>query len=295
VEGEDPEFVLYIQNLAAEVERKVAAPARGSLLILLAILLTACADPYAARTGSAQQPRYRARIERTVEVHPLYRQGLARVEGGWIYSFNDGLFRTDDRDVQIAALQPAIPQEWKARGYNHIGDIDVVGDVLYAPLEQPDYEKGRQAVLLYSASALAYLRGFEVDQHENSFLTVDPENGIAYSLDRFGGDALLRYDVARGWKPLEPLRMSKFVAKVQGADLAEGAIWLVSDDETKGLHRVDLSTGHVADLGSIGYLDGEAEGIDASREGLRLLRVLSIDAARVPVRAMNVDVTFERH
>jgi hypothetical protein len=251
---------------------------------LLAALATACAPPAVQAPVSAQ-------ITRTVEVSPLYRQGVARVEGGWIYSFNDGLFRTDDADVETAALRPAIPEEWKARGYNHIGDIDVVGDVLYAPLEQPDYEQGRQAVLLYSASALEFRSGFEVDQHENSFLTVDPATRIAYTLDRFGGDELLRYAVDEGWTRLEPLALSKFVDKVQGADVAEGAIWLASDDAIKGLYRIDLASGRVEDLGSIGYLDGETEGIDATRAGSRLLRVLSIDARQVPVRAMDVSIS----
>jgi len=231
-----------------------------------------------------------ANVARTVEVSPLYRQGLARVEGGWIYSFNDGLFRTDERDVETLALRPAIPEEWKARGYNHIGDIDVVEGVVYAPLEQPDYARGRQAVLLFDAETLAYQRGFEVAQHENSFLCVDPATRIAYSLDRFGGDALLRYAIDRDWQALAPLRMSRFVDKVQGADVAEGALWLASDDAAKGLYRVDLATGRVSELGSIGYRDGETEGIDATREGERLLRVLSIDAAQVPVRALDVNV-----
>jgi len=264
----------------------VRAPVHCSSAALLAALASGCTSPVAPAPG--------APIVRTVEVHPLYRQGLARVEGGWIYSFNDGLFRTDENDAQIGALQPAIPDAWKAKGYDHIGDIDVVGDVLYAPLEQPDYERGRQAVLLYSTSTLEFRGGFEVEQHENSFATVDPATGIAYALDRFGGDALLRYDTVRDWSRLEPLRMSKFVAKVQGADVAEGAIWLVSDDETKGLYRVDLATGQVDDLGSIGFLDGEAEGIDATRRGSVLLRVLSIDAEQVPVRAMEVNVSRDR-
>ena len=36
----------------------------------------------------------------------------------------------------------AIPSEWRARGYVHIGDIDVVGNVVYVPFEQPDYSQG---------------------------------------------------------------------------------------------------------------------------------------------------------
>jgi len=253
---------------------------RRALVAVLASLASGCT------TTPPSAP-----VTREVTVHPLYRQGLARIESGWIFSFNDGLYRTDDADVQTLARSPAIPDEWKARGYNHIGDIDVVGDVLYAPLEQPDYEQGRQAVLLYSAATLEFQSGFEVAQHENSFLSVDPSTGIAYSLDRFGGDTLLRYDTTENWKPLEPLRMSKFVDKVQGGDVALGAIWLAADDAIKGLYRVDLSTGRVDDLGSLGHKGGETEGIDATREPSRLLRVLWIDPREVPVLAIDVDVS----
>src|SRR5262249_30861670 len=121
-------------------------------------------------------------------------------------------------------------------------------------------------------------------------LCVDASTHIAYSLDRFGGDALLRYAVDRDWQVLPPLRMSRFVDKVQGADVAEGAIWLASDERAKGLYRVDLATGDVSEPGWIGYRAGEPEGMDATRGGGRLLRVLSIDAAQVPVRALDVDV-----
>jgi hypothetical protein len=59
----------------------------------------------------------------------------------------------------------------------------------------------------------------------------------------WSGRELLRYDINAGWKPLPPLRMSQFVDRVQGADLAQGAVWLSTDDARKGLYRVDLASG----------------------------------------------------
>ena len=52
--------------------------------------------------------------------------------------------------------------------------------------------------------------------------------------------------------PLPPLAMSRFVDKVQGADVADGAVWLSTSDDTNELFRVDLETGQVDDLGSAG-------------------------------------------
>ncbi len=218
----------------------------------------------------------------------LFRQGVARVDGGWIFSFNDGLFRTDEAFRITRRLQPAIPDAWKTRGFDHIGDIDVVDGVLYAPLEQPNYAEGRQAMLTYDAATLTYKDGRTVHQHENSFVTVDPDTRIAYTMNDFGGHALLRYDSA--WKRLSPLRMSRRVERVQGADVFGGAVWLSTDDATDEVYRVDIRTGKTVALGSIGHVDGEGEGIDATRLPRGDLHVLSIDAKAVPVRLIDLRV-----
>jgi hypothetical protein len=105
----------------------------------------------------------------------------------------------------------------------------------------------------------------------------------AYSMDRFGGDTLLRYDVGDAWAPLPPLAMSRFVDKVQGADVARGAVWLSTSDPTNELFRVDIETGAVLDLGSAGHVGGEGEGIDATRLRSGALHTLTIDVARAPV------------
>jgi hypothetical protein len=244
----------------------------------------------ASTTTTAAPPNYAARVVREREVDPVYRQGLARVDGGWIFSFNDGLFRTDDALKQTVKLIPAIPASWKARGFNHIGDIDVADGVVYAPLEQPKYELDHQAILMFDAGTLAYKGGVNVVQHEASFVTVDPSTGIAYSMDRFGGNALVRYDVRDGWRRLPPLRMSTRVERVQGADVYGGAVWLSTDDGTDAVYRVDVKSGTVDALGSIGHVDGEGEGIDATPSGGTDLWVLSIDAKAAPVRVIELRV-----
>jgi hypothetical protein len=278
---------------------------RAGVAALVALLAVSCAsgddDPVSASssapprvTTTTAPPSFTARVVREVEVDPIYRQGLARTEHGWVFSFNDGLFRTDEALHQTAKLTPAIPAVWKARGFDHIGDIDIVGNVLYAPLEQPHYERGRQAMLTYDATTLQYLDGRYVRQHEASFVTVDPATGIAYSMDRFGGASLLRYDTRAGWRRLGPLVMSTRVEKVQGADVTRGAAWLSTDDATDAVYRVDLETGAAQRLGSIGHVDGEGEGIDATRVGGADLRVLSLDVKVVPVRLIELRVEETR-
>jgi hypothetical protein len=204
------------------------------------------------------------------------------VPGGWIFSGTRWLAHTDDALHQTSINSHAIPPGWLARGYDHIGDIDVVGNVLYAPYEEPNYALGHQATALYDATTLRFVSAVVLKQHQNSFVTVDPRTMIAYSMDEFGGAALLRYDIRHAWKPLAPLKMSRFVDRVQGADIALGAAWLSTDDATKALYRVDLVTGHVDRLGSQGYLKGEGEGIDATLLASGLLHALIVPTTLVP-------------
>jgi hypothetical protein len=234
---------------------------------------------------------YTAGVASERQVAPEYRQGVARVDDGWIFSLNDGLFRTDNLLVRTQEVRPAIPPEWKAKGFDHLGDIDVAGDVVYAPLEQPEYAKKQQVMLMYDAATLTYQSAVEVSQQHNSFVTVDAETGIAYSMDEFGGQQLLRYDVTSGWTPLPPLAMSRFVDRVQGGDVYGGAVWLSTDDASEGVYRVDLAGGAVDALGSIGHADGEGEGIDATPSTDADLAVLSIDADIVTVRLIQMKVT----
>jgi hypothetical protein len=279
--------------------RRLLAP----VVVALAIIGAACTDggdsdatatssSRASSTTTGAPPDLMAEVVQETIVAPGYRQGVARLEDGWIFSLNNALFRTDDAIIETAKVDPAIPPDLASRGFDHIGDIDVVDDVIYAPLEQPDYDRGTQVMARYDAETLAFRDSVDVQQQHNSFVTVDAKTGIAYSMDEFGGQALLRYDTRREWKRLAPLAMSANVDRVQGGDVFDGAVWLSTDDETDGVYRVDLRTGEVVSLGSIGRTDGEGEGIDATPLPRGDLHVLTADVAIVPVRLIDLRVAL---
>ncbi len=242
---------------------------------------------FGATAGAAPQ----ARLTSETQLDPVYNQGIARAKDGWVLSGTRVLARVDDRLHDTNRVTDAIPAEWAARGFNHIGDIDVAGRYVYAPYEQPDYERGEQAIARYDVKTLAFVDAVTVPQHEASFITVDPKTMIAYSMDRFGGDALLRYDVRKAWKQLSPVRMSQFVDRVQGADVAGGAVWLSTDDDANTLYRVALPGGRVDAVGNAGHVDGEGEGIDATKLATGRLHVLTVDVAFTPVWMGNLAVT----
>ena len=94
---------------------------------------------------------------------------------------------------------------------------------------------------------------------------------------------------------LPPIAMSMPVDKVQGGDIVGDVIWLSTDDATDGVYRVDVETGAVQSLGSIGHADGEGEGIDATPLPSGDLHVLSADVAVVPMRLIDLQVTDAAH
>jgi hypothetical protein len=198
-------------------------------------------------------------------------QGLARVDGGWLLSGTrspladtDVLVRTDDDLKVLVQVDKAIPEPYRSQGYNHVGDGDAVGGIYYVPFEQPNYDLGHQVTARYDATTLAFIDAVELPQHENSFVTVDPATMIAYSMDHFDGDSLLRYDVANGWAPLAPLTLSMTVQHTQGADVADGVVWISTSDPHNNVYRVDLRTGATTNAGTLGHEGGEGEGFDAT-------------------------------
>jgi hypothetical protein len=238
----------------------------------------------AATTTPAPRPVFGpATVTGQQQLSGYYTQGVARVPGGWIFSGTNSLWHTDDELNVVKMISPAIPPAWKAKGFNHVGDIDVVGKYIYAPFEEPDYSKGQQATARYDRDTLRFVDAVMLPQHENSFVTVDPSTMIAYTMNHFDGGSLLRYDAGHGWKSLAPLRMSKLLHRTQGADVAHGQVWISTDDPQHGIYRVDLQTGAVSLVAKMGHSGGEGEGIDATDLPSGRLHSMCVDKKLVPV------------
>jgi len=216
-------------------------------------------------------------------VSAVYAQGVARIPGGWIFSGTDSLWRTDDHLKEVRSLNPAIPPAWTARGFDHIGDIDVVGRYIYAPLEQPDYAKGYQATARYDRDTFRFIDAVVLPQHENSFVSVDPKTMTAYTMDHFDGKAVLRYNIARGWRRLAPLPLTAMLHHTQGADVLNGVLWISTSDPQNHLYAVDLATGRVRADGSAGHVPGEGEGLDATALASGDVHTLVVDPKINPV------------
>jgi hypothetical protein len=218
-------------------------------------------------------------------VSAVYAQGVARIPNGWIFSGTNSLWRTDDALKVVTSINPAIPSLWAGRGFNHVGDIDVVGRYVYAPLEQQNYAEGTQAAAIFDRDTLRFVDAVELPQHENSFLTIDPATMTAYTMDHFDGNALLRYDTAHGWRRLAPLRLTATLHHTQGADILNGVIWISTSDPQNDLYGVDLHSGKVRAAGSMGHTGGagEGEGLDATASASGEVHTVCVDPKINPV------------
>jgi hypothetical protein len=270
---------------------------RGRLwaLAVAGTIVAACGgggggDDDAGEATTTTRLVYRATIAGDHEVDGNYRQGLARVDGGWVFSTNNSLFRTDDAFAQVAKADPVIPPDLAAQGFDHVGDIDVAAGLLWVPLERPERD-GRQAIAWYDPDTLAYVGSQAVEQHHAAFVAA--EDDVLYSMDEFDGDdTILRYRwTGEELEPIDPLRMDRTIERTQGGDVADGALWLSTDDDRNGAYRIDLETGEVSDLGSAGRVEGEGEGIDATGAPDGPLRVLVADPEIIPMWVVDMAVT----
>jgi len=216
-----------------------------------------------------------------------FNQGVAHWGGGWILSGTNDLSRVDTKLKAIAENTSPIPSEWAAKGYNHVGDVDLANGIIYAPFEQPDYNLGRQATARYDLATLSFVDAVELPQHENSFVAVDGSTMTAYTMDHFDGESLLRYQLP-AWTPLPPLRMSTTLHKTQGGAVARGAVWISTSDDGNHVYRVDIGTGRVSTVASLGAA-GEGEGIDATATPAGQLHVVRNITGTLDVLLEHID------
>jgi hypothetical protein len=233
--------------------------------------------------GTTPRAPTAVRLRSEQKLSPAYNQGIARAGTRWVVTGMNIIGIVDDKLHEKKRLAPAIPRELTARAFNHVGDPDVVGNCIYAPLEEPNYNLGQQVTARYDATTLHFVDSVTLPQHENSFVALDPATGIAYTMDHFSGSALLRYDVLHAWAPMPPLTLSKYLYKVQGAAVGAGAVWLSTADTDNPMYRVDLATGQVTDLGSAGHEGGEGEGIAVAPAANAYVHPLTVDRKLAPV------------
>ena len=256
-----------------------ASKVRRTYAALAAVVALVVVVPGAASGQTAPK----AQLVTEDQLSAVYAQGVARIKGGWVLTGRFQIARVDEKFKELKVNRSPIPLKLRQQLYNHVGDIDVVGNIIYAPFEESNYNLGHQVTARFNLKTLKFIDSVELPQHENSFVAVDPKTMTAYSMDHFGGAALIRYDIKHHWKPLPPLNMDVTLESVQGADINGGFVFLQTSNPTNEIYRVNMKTGHVDDLGSSGHAGGEGEGIDATPLKGARFHSMTVDVKFSPV------------
>ncbi len=198
-------------------------------------------------------------------IHPDFYQGLATDGKRWFFSHRYSLYATEISDYweTLYEKKDAIPRELKAKGYDHIGDIEVYKGKIYAPLEDKLYTK--PLIAIYSADTLEYLGSIgPLSQRHIPWCTVDPNSETILTSEFNDVNEIYVYDMAGNF--INKIKLSRKIDRVQGGKILGRYLYLTADDGGDTIYKVDVETGEVEtllkigtpfEMEGIGYLDGK--------------------------------------
>lgn len=179
-------------------------------------------------------------------------QGVTTDGESIIYSGKSALERVDtDNSTVLAVNLKAIPAELEALGIKHIGGISVHDGILYAALEDSKVWK-HPIIALYDAKTLEFTGTYyelspERHSHGVPWVAVDGEKGIVYAGDWNNRLGVYMYDIDT-MEYIGELKYDSEVKSVQGGEIYGDKIYLGSNDITRAVYSVDLTTGEVQKL-----------------------------------------------
>lgn len=195
-----------------------------------------------------------------------WQYGLARFSA-------DGTFIAGNSGYDLAnnAVISGIPQELADLGFDHIGDFDVKDGVIHASLDsaEGDYQNGH--VAMFDATTLEYLGvllpmiGDPTNERNDvaSWTAIDHDTDLGYGKEWQSGNTINVYSLD-DWAFLDTLEMDANLSKIQGAKIVDGMMYLASDNSSKSVYSLDMTTGHVIELFQLPIVAGagnETEGI----------------------------------
>ena len=255
--------------------------------------LVVCLGTAAFGADAASQ---HAELRSKDEIPVTYNQGIARVRGGWILRGPCHRSRTP-----MSSSAPTSSTTWWCttrrrfrpsgghRGTSTSATSTWSATSCTRPSSSRTTRKGTQVTARYDAKTLKFRDAVELARHENSFVAVDPKTRIAYSMDNFDGDTLLRYDVAHQWKPLRPLQLSMLLEHTQERASPTVRSAISTSDAQNDMYRVNMKTGHVDRVAQITDPPGEGEGIAVAQlpSGYLHASVLDPDMTKVWVEHLS--------
>ena len=145
----------------------------------------------------------------------------------------------------------AVPKQLnKTYGSNHIGGIDCFDGIIYAPVEDDDYQ--HNFIVLYDCDTLEYTGKYynlTCDRLTDGipWCAVDGENGYLYTSKYSGVTEILQYNLS-DMSFNKAIQLDREVNRIQGGSVYDGKLYLstdVSHSVDEEVYTADLSTGKV--------------------------------------------------
>ena len=201
----------------------------------------------------------------------VYRaQGVATDGKSWFFSSTNHLQRTNQAfESQVDNVVP-IPSDIAQQGGNHIGDIDVHGGLLYAPIEDgPAYL--HPYIVTYDAETLeptgkSYLLPQALLTKGVPWVAVDGPRQRVYTAEWDPTERINVFDLTNDLALVTKLELTTAIGRIQGAKVFGGEMYASSDNDDKSIYKIDLDTGTVIKLFALGTTGSEVEGLALTHE-----------------------------
>ena len=201
------------------------------------------------------------------------RQGVC-VEGDYCWVSGSKTLTKYDRDWNVIKTNEDPFRAFETEA-NHIGDLDVYNNEIYAGAEYfMDGEGKNIQIAIFDGDTLEYKRSFpfepESGQLECSGLAVDPDSESVWMVSWVGdesGKYLYRYDMNTGTY-LGKIRMDPEPALIQGIAYHDGYLYVTSDDGEADEDKPDhLYRTYVSDGAEVSTVTLEKTFDDVIRQG----------------------------
>ena len=213
-----------------------------------------------------------------VGLETLTRSQDVTTDGEYYYfSGKHALEKTNlDCDEIIALNYEAItPELAETYGSAHIGGISYYDGIIYAALEDSKVWL-HPIIALYDADTLEYTGvcyelPTDLQTRGVPWVTVDGENGVAYTGDSRNYTEIYKFSLS-DFSYIETITLSEEVQKIQGGEIADGYFYAGTNDMTRSVYRINLSTGEAEKLFErITYEYKLIDNFGGEGEGLTLL------------------------
>lgn len=177
-------------------------------------------------------------------------QGVTTDGEAWYFSGKTSLVKIAfDNQTVLAYNYEAIPEEFKENyGSAHIGGISYCDGYIYAPLEDSKVWE-YPIIAVYDAQTLEFTGKYKILPNDimtrgMSWLACDKENGLIYSSHSKEATELYCFDLET-FEYVKTVNLSEMVGKIQGGEVYDGLIYVGTNDATRAVYTINLTTGEV--------------------------------------------------